>query len=700
MASEIGTNAQRIELAKAVIASFAAQRTGAQLTGEIQDLSLTPVPDFLTLSPYFPLGYPMTAQVLVLERLALGEQLAEAGEEATGLTNEDLLISQATAFLFDRLINPILPFGPVAPRAFERQPMNEPYEQALRGAQFAGSVEDPSAELLAAEAVLRRTDESGELVFTEEYLVYRDFADRVQAAQDQLATLSPDASPTDREAAQREVERLQAEWLAVGHKELIEDAFQTIHDAGQESGFGHERVRLIDQLEAFERLRLDAVGQTYVESQLVPLAPLLATVEDRTGWERVDLDADAIRETLQPDARGAFDLSEDDVEAALAGLRKLTFEMTTCGVVRDWFDKDFVNAHFWRLPSGDLLSDGHGGGKLPGYASQVIFVRGVRLEYFDELIALFGDEPQATADLRPRILRLVSDDVATRAVSVGTALEAAQQTGLSKAAAVLKSEHVQLAAPGAKLLHVSAATFANGATSEPRTDTPVATVSRSQPGIMSTLRAGVGQLASLRRTLGDRSRVRVRDHRGERPRIPRPRVRDHRDRDDHSSTTQNPREREGYHWVPEHREQGRLIRGHWERDRASHRVQFSIEISADDGALPDGISLEGLKSDGEQIAFNLRRESAEKLVGEQEVRLPQNEAAAAELTLVLHDGKGGWLDQQLIRPDDDDSVDLRWTVKPELITLELTNMAIPTLFGYALTIVPRCPTPDPTLDWS
>jgi hypothetical protein len=444
---------RQIEVVRAAVASILAAESGVIASRGRQEAA-----DFhqsLMLAPGGPFGYEMRGELVALERLALhsdGEGLDAEGNEsvARGLTRQDEQLSEVTAFLFDHLINLVLPAGLVAPGPEHSIPANEPYEWALRSADFAGQLLDESAAGKEAEALLFTRDENGNRRPSEKYASYLDFELKVEQTRARLRDLPPDARDEDRAVIQQVLERLQADWLMIGHKRLVEAAIQTILREDQVLGFEDERKRLLERLVAKKVKRLDAAGQSYAHSQLFPLMPLLDGIEGPSSWRRFELTSIQLRGAFLQEIIDGLGLTWKELEAGLEGLDRLSFEFLSVSVVREWMDERFFSARYWRLPDGKVFSDGKGGGVLPGYCSSMLFIR--NLQYVSGVIDVPPEDRTHRAGFR--FMRMSGTTDSKDRMEIAEAMRMAKNSGLVRSAKLLeareneKSETVRLGTGG------------------------------------------------------------------------------------------------------------------------------------------------------------------------------------------------------------------------------------------------------------
>lgn len=313
-------------------------------------------------------------------------------------------------------------------------------------------------------------------------------------------------------------------------------------------------------------------------------------------------------------------LPQGTVERASDGFRRLTFEFLKCDVLRDWFNEDFLRARYWRLADGELLSDGGGGGRLPGFPTSLLFIRNAEMEFEGALTARF--DPAAGEHLPIRTLRVASMQPAPSHLKTDQALAVARKLHLPLAAAMLTSAPLQHAGnSNEETIVVSAAAR-------------VAAITRETH-------------APLRET----RQITVRDHR-------------------HQQSSP----------------------GQVRPQPGTTPVHVTIESS--------GPPINGIVVDVASAGSATRRAV---LAGDESTVTGTVHVAGAPTgkpvpLLVTVSDTNRPLDQQTIKLGNQ-PVELRWRIEAEPIRITLTPATTPTLFGYLVRPVPRCPDPDEQLPW-
>lgn len=714
-----------IRLARAVVGRHACERAGLTPVDETDLQTAGPRP-YLTLSPYWPLGYPMIVEMLVLERLENPEWSDRSGETPrdgntgapaspgdSGVTWADRALSDAAAFFFDELVNPVLPYGARAPAAAQTPPLNRPYQRAVTEAVFAQHPQDSAAHArrAAARDLLYDTDETGQTVPSQVQLDYWEYVEREKSARAALETLAPDVSEADRAAAQTALDRVRADWRVLGRRAELEAALKLLAAPDLES----RNKRLLDRLHASLQLRLDRPGVSYAVSRLVPVTPLLTggggSQPGGQGWERVELDHETVRGAVLELARSALVPSVNALEPEFADLEELSFEFLACDVHREWLAEELFTAHDWDLPGGRRLADGLGDGPLGGYASTVLFVRGVSLRYTGPLTARFGPQGDAEPPEPVRVVAMSDEAAGQEREKVATALAAAEHIGLGKAATQLRRQRDSATRTTVRRVQQDAVTLNRLITTPLVAIEPAARGAHDGPANLLA-RSSASRRSPRPRLTSSFLGTQVRDRLTQvRDRVLPPRGRERsRERadDDDTGTWRRVRWRR------------RRVRDHRDRDRRNERVpsrpsrgtqrpavlKFSVAVTAAGPGLLDGLTLHGESAAGQTVDFPLRRENgagrAPALACELQVTLDPAGRRSQAWTLTLAAADGQELDTQVVTPprDEDAALDLNWQVTTTPVVIELTSPVTPTLYGYALTLVPACPDPDPSLDWS
>ncbi len=646
MAATIG---ERLPVVRALIAATISDTIGAPLVSEPGEAGQS----YLTLvGGLGGFGRQLIDELLPLE-LLMG--VASGGlDEVRGvsLTETDLLLDSLMAQLHDEILNPALPFALEPPPHVDIGTINHIYDDTLRGADVAGGV------LLSADAEAANTllFDNGEPTPVLE--AYRSFERQVDEASAGLAALASDATTEERARLQGKLDRLQAEWVGLGRRQEVEQAFTIIRDSQTDLGFEDERAAVLQRFESGEKMRRDAPGLSYFRSSLIPTAPLLN--EDSSAWQRITLSHEQTAAVFTPRVRLRFALGGEEVLNALDDIFEVTFEMLVCDIRRDWLDADFFSERYWRLAEDSKLSDGVGGGQLPCLPHKAVFVRNLTFSTNTvgvELVSPQEEDGSVTkAPRAPRRVTLASPTVdAVRHVKL---LEAANRVGLKSAARMISTEKVALASPN--LLKV-AMPLLTGPTFQ-------ATVNVT-PKIMQ---AGT-QTVSVRQPRD------TRDHRTEKVSIRLPRGRD----------------------------VIKVFAKPGKRGGPAVSVIGSIQVAAEDTLLLDELfvsvtthdppvgSPEGIDLDHhspQHARFRTRLQPQATFDGVQE--------SIRSYAIRLHDTNGLIVAEHIIdMASAGRKLSLEWKAASEPNVFAIAENT-PLIHAYVVRVIPKCPDPDESLAWT
>ena len=334
---------------------------------------------FVTLLGPDELGYPMVDELLPLERIMRNIRSDAEGEGLDPdreLSIFDLQLDDLTAHLHDRILNGAVPFTLRAPPVGELQPVNRLYEGMLRDAEFAESTSEENHEVKRARALLFRSDADGALIATSALELYRDFKKRLEDLNAEIRTAEEEDDRDRVSVLQTRQQRLEAEWLTLGARKDIEAAFATLKSASEVASFQDERERLLARFQSGKRARLSSSGLSFFATRLAPIAPLFSE-ENNPSWRKVEIDWVDARNSLDKKMFEALGVSEQSLDLVATDIDSLSFEYTVCDIIREWLDRDFFRARYWRT-NGSLLSDGGGSGEFPALATRAVFVRNAR----------------------------------------------------------------------------------------------------------------------------------------------------------------------------------------------------------------------------------------------------------------------------------------------------------------------------------
>jgi hypothetical protein len=729
----------QIAICRAAIASTIAARLGMPFARpHLTEASHTGGKTYFTICskpPAGPVGYPMETELLPLEAIMRDAELVARSEESSedrGITAADHTLEQINAFVHDQLLNPALPLSPATPSVTTVRPVNSIYGETLKRATFAGSVVSSSERYKEAEALLF---EGG--ARSKAYKTYLDYEERIRKERKKLADSGNDSE--QRKTIEQRIQRLNAEWIGLGRKNEIEQAFRILQEESSSAGFEDERQTLMERFKAGEKVRIDADGQlSYAKVQLVPITPLFSE-ESGTQWQRVKLRAGDIRHNIDKDTRDLIGVSDEQIGRATEQLRHLSFEFLVCSIRRDWLDTAFFTQRYWRLDSGEEpISDGKGGGQLPALPKNIIFIRDAEAVFEGETAADFGDEARQNApeQARMRTMQVLPDREDEPTEEEPELIEAAKSAGLSSSLNLLDRETKRAASrPSRRVMAISdddsddekpsgkpnrrasssksianipkiraVAAEQSGHDSEPRKHGTGVNTIRPSTAIRKAARSRSSD-RDARSQRSDRSRpsrdarIRVRDHRDSRSS-----GRDARSRSSHPSRSSRDARTRGRDRSNRERHKVRAKRGQSaKQNRPSvRRIKITGEIVANEkhAGILDGVSLSYILSGSQerQHPITLSRSSNTRLTFESSTRLRGRDEPLFEF--ILKDEEGDELDRRITEPDGNESgIELKWTVTAEPVLIELAGKHTPTLHGYGIEVVPPCPNPDENLEW-
>lgn len=383
-----------IKVVRAALASSVAKREDISFARA--DLSATKEivgQPHLALVRHGMFGYAMGDSLLPLAQM--NDQASATEDQDEGITWLDQQLDDTKADLHDRLLNLSPAFDlNVSVGIGDNPTLNIVYEDILRQAQFAGAVESDSKESKAARKLLFPEDENGVRQKSAVYQIYEDYADSVSNIQTQLnqARIAGDLETV--RTLDTKLLRTRAEWKALGQKAKVEKALTVLEAADRDAGFEDERNRFIEILEARKVGRLSS-ALDYASVRLVPLEALI-NPEANNHWTEVVLSGADLEIVLGPKERSLFSVSLEEQATGASLVREASLEYTVVMLDREWLQEDFLAARYWRH-SDRTLSDGKGGGEAPTVATKAIFVRSVECHIDDSLDASDKRSPAQVA---------------------------------------------------------------------------------------------------------------------------------------------------------------------------------------------------------------------------------------------------------------------------------------------------------------
>ncbi len=327
------------------------------------------------------LAFPVAGAGLTLAELALFERPGESAEEIRLRTHHRAQ--------FARLVNQV-PVDALRWAPEDRTVWGE-YKRALDDAEMAATVLTASerTSLERATAYLTdtvTTDGVETRVYSsavQAYYQYGEVAEKAERAYlDELVTAQMSQDPAVRAAwengrrlqLEAERDRARQDLAVLGHQAEVEAAQATVAALGAKD----PQVRRLALLGDYEACtEPDLVGGDPVGVQSTFYSPSDVFTPSST-WNTLHVSADEVSGLLA-------EVPPELAASATGGpgsIVSLTVEYASVSVVRPWFDPTFLAMRSWRLPEGDVLSDGgvprHG--RLPGYVSDLVVARKVTVE--------------------------------------------------------------------------------------------------------------------------------------------------------------------------------------------------------------------------------------------------------------------------------------------------------------------------------
>jgi hypothetical protein len=128
-------------------------------------------------------------------------------------------------------------------------------------------------------------------------------------------------------------------------------------------------------------------------------------------------------------------------------------------------------------------------------------------------------------------------------------------------------------------------------------------------------------------------------------------------------------------------------------------VPINVFVSSAVDRRIEGATVRIGTSGAKPRALPLRRERAGQYSASTQIERPRVAASPSAVTLQLVDAQGQVLDQQRVSVGSS-PLRVRWAVSAQPFTAQLSTRGVPTLFGYGVQAVPRCPNPDESLPWA
>lgn len=371
-----------IKVIRAAFAAALSEREGLDIASRsIDEVKLTFQNQFLTFMDYSPMGYPMGDELIPLAELysngSGAEPSSDNDDNEPEITTLDIQLDDTKAHLHDKLLNISPRFSPTFSLTDEYPILNRVYEKVLRHSEFAGKVGSDSAELLEAKNFLFPDNDSGIPVASDAYTLYEEYANKYLDMKLEISQARSSGDNTVVELLQQKLERIHAEWIAIGQKNQVEAALKVLNTSDADAGYEDERNKYLDLLQSRLRTRLSST-EDYAAVTLSPLKPLLEP-EEEGFWQKLVLTKEDIEEYITPEICFLFKVDNEELDYVLKNFRSASIEYVRVLVTREWLSKDFLQARYWRNLN-STFSNGKGDGEAPTAISSVYFIKNALLK--------------------------------------------------------------------------------------------------------------------------------------------------------------------------------------------------------------------------------------------------------------------------------------------------------------------------------
>jgi hypothetical protein len=308
----------------------------------------------------------------------------------SGLTLQEALNNKGD---FARLLN-IIPddgafFSPAAGRFLWDAVLD-----ALTASDFAQSGLNDADSRRLDEAIdfltdIKRLDDGSEVpiysVAVNKYYEYKTLYEQAEASYlDEKITVESSTGPEGERlrsqwSAYREKQLLdiknQAEenWKSLGFREQVKNFQQVRNDLEPRKYLNLYKSAYLNEIKISETPDLNGMGIGFYTTFFSPFDAFEKTLP----WTKITLtksEMQSLAQNAPPDLKAIFSAGAtgDDIET-------VSLEYNNVVVIRPWYKPEFFASRYWRLPNGEVISDGgtprHG--KIPGYVTSMIVVRNV-----------------------------------------------------------------------------------------------------------------------------------------------------------------------------------------------------------------------------------------------------------------------------------------------------------------------------------
>jgi len=711
------------KVVRAALASSVASREGmpfARADLGAKDIAGKP---HLSLVRHDLFGYAMGDSLLPIAQMQDRTGADEEREE--GITWLDQQLDDTKADLHDRLLNLSPEFDlNVSVGIGDNPTLNIVYEDILRHAQFAGAVESNSSASKAARKLLFPEDANGIRKKSAVYQAYEGYADSVSNIQIQLneARIAGDLDTV--RTLESELLRTRAEWKALGQKTKVEKALKVLEAADRDAGFEDERNRFIEILEARKVGRLSS-ALDYASVRLVPLEPL-KNPDASTHWTELVLSGADFETVLDPKERSLFSISLEEQEKAASLVREARLEYTVVMLDREWLREDFLSARYWRH-SDRTLSDGKGGGEAPTVVTKAIFVRSVESHIDEGLEASDKRSSTKTSQkmmlMHQAVLAPISASLmqASKTLSVGKNLDSVQlkkpvASKLTKRQTTNITNMLKVHTIGSK--SIRPARRASAVSARTTIVRPAAKRARTGQATTRTVsRKPVRVRRASKRTVNAKKSGRATVRRATlKPAIRAVNVKP-------AIATLNPKIRTGIGLnvaassvlqntaATTVATNNLILKGRIEIGPNVDLVDLVVSykrVGAKSQAVGEETTLLLTRDGSNQLRFGVTVSKVHLSPGKPNVRRKQpvkslkiRQTTLTGVHFFLRDSSGTVLIDQVVKFGTKTlTKEIFWNTNRNISVLQLTPVLDPTLYAYAVEILPKSPNPDEQLDWS
>jgi len=209
-------------------------------------------------------------------------------------------------------------------------------------------------------------------------------------------------------ASAEEVQATYQDWVALGHKSLIENAIATKVALTERTS----RLLAQDDISKIDHALMAMGGD-------VPYAPTLFTPLSAVStehWTEAEVDFQALEESIKP---GVPRTSWRQFRGTAEG--RVRFRFIAVDLIRSWFTPAIYAADDWKMSSGDMVAGGNGlDGALPSYLSRIYMAQILEVRREPKPTPRPQKPPRFAVEPIPAKLRLDTRLVAKKRASLGS----------------------------------------------------------------------------------------------------------------------------------------------------------------------------------------------------------------------------------------------------------------------------------------